>query len=124
MSSSPNNWGTFVLNVLLMLTFGLASMELGASFVKSRTLYRGFRVYFHFTMPLVTIGCFINFERRAALLSLFVWLLGLVFTPFYKRHIERRAERAENLSMAKAGIEPVIYLRSFASVSTMRSIEK
>jgi hypothetical protein len=115
-------WGTLALNILLLLVYLMAFLYLTEAVFKSRTLLFVIRACFHMMLPFITLFCLINFGPSPALISLFVWILGLALMPFYVR-IERRAERVQIVESAKSGHEPIMYLRSFAAVDEMRGIE-
>ena len=114
--------GLVILTVVVAFAYVLASRELLLRRVQPRTVYRVFRFYFHLTMPFLFILS-LNWDWRLALMCLIVWVIGLMVTPFYIR-VERHAERAESIKLAKSGNEPIIYLRSFGAASAMRRIEK
>ena len=116
------HWGTLALNMLLLLVYLLAYLAHMEVVVKSRTLLKVIHSCFHLVLPFITVFCLINFGWRPALILLFVWALGLAFTPLYSR-IEHRAERAQIVESAKSGSEPILYLRSFAAADQMHRIE-
>src|SRR5829696_8944049 len=111
MGSSLKDWAIFAFNVLLSLAFMLVSIVRLADLIKSRTVHRMLRAYFHLALPFLAVMCLVNFGWRAALIALCVWVLGLALMPLYVERVERRAERAESVEWASLGIEPAIYLR-------------